>query len=95
MLIIVGLLNCGLRMGGVDETLIGAVICFASTNIKTGWLPCNGQEVGRNQYPELFAMISTMYGTPSNGGVFKLPNLNGNSFFFFRTRWVCGRCDSR
>lgn len=35
-------------------------------------------------------MISTMYGTPSNGGVFKLPNLNGNSFFFVRGGYAVG-----
>lgn len=67
--------------GGADDLLIGAVISFASGNIKAGWLPCNGQEVSRSQYPKLFAMIGTTYGVPSNGGVFKLPNLNGNAYF--------------
>lgn len=36
MLIIVGLLNCGLRMGGVDETLIGAVILLHQRISKQG-----------------------------------------------------------
>ena len=67
--------------GDIDEVMIGAVMSFASKNIKTGWLPCNGQEVSRSQYPKLFEMIGTAYGTPSNNEVFKLPNLNGNKYF--------------
>ena len=67
--------------GNIDEVMIGAVMSFASKNIKTGWLPCNGQEVSRSQYPKLFKMIGTTYGTPGNNTVFKLPNLNGNKYF--------------
>ena len=67
--------------GDIEDVMIGAVMSFASKNIKTGWLPCNGQEISRSQYPKLFEMIGTTYGTPSNNGVFKLPNLNRNQYF--------------
>lgn len=63
------------------DLMIGAVLPFASKNIKDGWLPCNGQEISRNQYPKLFEMIGIMYGTPSNDTLFKLPDLNGNQYF--------------
>jgi microcystin-dependent protein len=35
---------------------------------------CNGQELIRADFPDLFTAIGTSYGTPSSGTVFKLPD---------------------
>jgi microcystin-dependent protein len=44
-------------------------------------LLCDGREVSRALYPDLFAAIGTTYGTPSNPQVFRLPDLRGRSLF--------------
>ena len=36
---------------------------------------CDGREVSRDAFPDLFAAIGTSYGTPSGSSVFKIPNL--------------------
>ena len=55
----------------------GTLKIYAGTtqNIPTGYLLCDGQEVSRNTYSELFAIIGTQYGAPTNNQNFKLPNL--------------------
>jgi microcystin-dependent protein len=42
-----------------------------------GWLVCNGARVSRSQYPRLFNVIKTMYGS-IDSETFNLPNLIGN-----------------
>jgi len=40
-----------------------------------GWLLCDGTEVSKFTYPNLFSVISNTYGTPINPDNFVLPNL--------------------
>jgi len=40
-----------------------------------GWLPCNGASLPRALYPELFAVMGTIYG--GGGGDFSLPDARG------------------
>jgi len=44
---------------------IGSIIMwglhFATQQYPTNWLPMNGQEISRTEYPELFAVIGTYY----------------------------------
>ena len=67
--------------GGFLDLMIGAVQAFATDNVGQGWLPCDGQEINRQQYQKLFEKIGTSFGTPSNGNVFKLPAINNNNYF--------------
>lgn len=59
------------------NTPIGSVICYAGQTTPHGWLFCNGTEVLKTTYPNLYAVIGNMYGTPSNSNpdYFVLPNL--------------------
>lgn len=43
------------------------------------WLFCDGREVLRADYPDLFAAIGVTYGTPSTGTVFKLPDFRARA----------------
>lgn len=52
----------------------GSVIEYAGTVAPSGWLLCDGSEVSRTTYADLFAAIGTAHGTPSSGSVFKLPD---------------------
>jgi microcystin-dependent protein len=41
-----------------------------------GWLKCDGRIVLRNDYPELFRVIGTSFGS-TNGNNFRIPNMTG------------------
>lgn len=55
---------------------IGSIITFAANaKFPNGYLVCNGEEVSKYTYPELFEVIGNSYGTPQINTNFKLPNL--------------------
>jgi microcystin-dependent protein len=57
---------------------IGASIPFAGPNAPPGYLLCDGSEVERVKFPDLFDVIGTIYGSTSLGvNTFRLPDLRG------------------
>lgn len=54
---------------------IGTIFAFAGNNIPVGYLPCNGGEISRTTYADLFAVIGTIYGAGDGSTTFNLPNL--------------------
>ena len=65
-----------LDLGG--SVSIGSIETFAGVEekIPEGYLFCNGQEVSRTTYKDLFDVIGTTYGSTS-GTTFKVPDLRG------------------
>ncbi len=55
----------------------GAVQFFAQATAPDGWLVCDGREVSRAAYPELFDAIGETYGAGNGANTFNLPNLIG------------------
>lgn len=56
----------------------GSVFPYAGSAAPAYWLLCDGSEVLRSTYPELFAVIGTSFGTPPSGGsYFLLPDMRG------------------
>lgn len=56
----------------------GSVVGWALTSsVPTGWLECDGSNVSRTTYAELFSVIGTTYGTGDGSTTFGLPNFNG------------------
>lgn len=54
----------------------GTVVAFAANKTPTGnFLLCNGANVSRTTYANLFSAISTLYGTGDGSTTFTLPNL--------------------
>ena len=54
----------------------GTVVAFAANSTPTGgFLLCNGANVSRTTYANLFAAIGTLYGTGNGSSTFGLPNL--------------------
>ena len=54
------------------------VICpFAGTGAPSGWLLCDGREVSRSVYLDLFNTIGTIYGVGNGVSSFNIPNLKG------------------
>ena len=55
----------------------GSVIAYAGSTAPGGWMMCNGQDLDRQIYKNLFAAIGTVYGTGDGSTTFNVPNLNG------------------
>lgn len=58
-------------------TPIGEVTDFAGAAAPDGWLFCAGQNVSRNTYASLFAVIGTTFGAGDGSTTFGLPDLRG------------------
>ncbi len=56
----------------------GTVIYFAGSTPPSGFLECDGQQIFRSQYPELFAAIGIIFGQGDGSNTtFNLPDLRG------------------
>lgn len=63
---------------GVEGTApIGSVTALASTMAPAGWLVCDGAEVSRTNYADLFGVIGETFGAGDGTTTFKLPDLRG------------------
>jgi hypothetical protein len=58
---------------------VGAMIPYAGTEVPGGYLPCDGSEVLRNAFPDLFEAIGTRYGEGDGSTTFRLPLIAGPS----------------
>jgi microcystin-dependent protein len=59
------------------NTPTGIVSIFAGTVAPDGWLICDGSEISRSTYSDLFNVIGTTYGDGDGSTTFNLPNLKG------------------
>jgi len=57
------------------STPIGTINQYAGSTAPLGWLICNGAAISRTTYSDLFAVISTNYGTGDGSTTFNIPNL--------------------
>lgn len=62
---------------GIRGSVIGEIKAYAGLSIPDGWLECDGSEVSKTEYPNLYAAIGDLWGTPNSSSNFKLPNFNG------------------
>lgn len=61
----------------INAANTGNVFMFAGNTIPTGYLLCDGSEVSRTTYNNLFIAIGTTYGVGNGSTTFNLPNLKG------------------
>lgn len=54
---------------------IGCIIPFSGNTIPVGFLLCDGSEVSKTDYADLYAVIGTIYGSCTDTTKFKLPDL--------------------
>ena len=59
-------------------TMAGEIKMWAGNEIPYGWLLCDGSEVSKTDYPELYGAIGDLWGVPNSSSNFKLPSLAGN-----------------
>lgn len=55
----------------------GMIQAFGGTTPPSGWMICNGAEVSRTTYSELFTAIGVTYGVGNGTTTFNLPDLKG------------------
>jgi microcystin-dependent protein len=53
---------------------IGAIISFAGQAAPQGWLICDGSQVSRTTYVELFNVVGTSFGSGDGASTFNLPD---------------------
>lgn len=56
---------------------VGSIQAFAGANAPTGWLLCDGSAVSRGNYPDLYSVLGTTYGSGDGSTTFNLPDLRG------------------
>lgn len=57
------------------DSPIGSIMPYGGATAPSGWFICDGTELVKTSYPELFAVIGTSFGTPSDNTKFCLPDL--------------------
>jgi len=63
--------------GIASDSEIGSIMAFGNPSTPIGFLPCDGGEVSRVTYAELFNAIGTNYGIGDGSTTFNLPDLEG------------------
>ncbi len=56
---------------------VGSVISFAGENIPENYLICDGSEISRTEYSELFTALGESWGAGDGSSSFNLPDLRG------------------
>jgi len=59
----------------------GMVMLWTTGSAPTGWLLCDGSEVSRTTYSDLFAVIGTTYGAGDGSTTFNLPDFSDSALF--------------
>lgn len=60
-----------------SDNPIGAILPYGGATAPSGWILCQGQELLKTDYAELYAVIGDAFGTASVNTKFVLPNLQG------------------
>lgn len=54
---------------------IGTILSYGGSSIPSGYLLCDGSEISKETYKDLYEIIGDTYGTSTDNTKFKLPNL--------------------
>lgn len=65
--------------GGYPLIPVGTVLSFAGSSAPEGWLLCDGSAVSRTTYANLWATISTTYGSGDGSTTFNIPDAMGRT----------------
>lgn len=58
---------------------VGVIEMFAGSTAPNGWLVCDGSNVSRKTYSNLFKIIGTTYGAGNSNDTFTLPDCRGRA----------------
>ena len=57
----------------------GAILTNTTGSVPTGYLSCDGSEISRSTYIDLFNTVGTYYGEGNGSTTFNIPNLKNDS----------------
>lgn len=60
-------------LGSLESVPVGTIIEYTNNSIPDNYLLCNGDEISRTTYSELFEVIGTQYGEGDGSTTFNLP----------------------
>lgn len=65
--------------GGFDLIPPGVMMPYAGSTAPDGWLLCDGSAISRTTYANLFAVLSTTFGSGNGTSTFNIPNTAGRT----------------
>lgn len=65
--------------GGFDLIPPGVMMPYAGSTAPDGWLLCDGSAISRTTYANLFAVLSTTFGSGNGTSTFNIPNTSGRT----------------
>ena len=68
----------GASLTGIEGIPTATIVPWSSSSVPTGFLECNGANVSRSTYSDLFGIIGTTYGSGDGSSTFGLPDLQDN-----------------
>jgi microcystin-dependent protein len=70
-------LDCMWVLSNASSSPLGVILPYAASNTPEGWMICDGTELSRDEYSDLFSLIDTTYGSGDGFSTFNIPNLSG------------------
>lgn len=73
----------GALLKSIPQFPVGMIVPYVGVNAPPiaqyggEWIVCDGRELSRNTYEDLFEVVGTQFGTPSDNTLFKIPDLRG------------------
>ena len=68
----------GANLTGIEGIPTATIVPWSSSSVPSGFLECNGANVSRSTYADLFGIIGTTYGAGDGSSTFGLPDLQDN-----------------
>ncbi len=68
----------GASLTGVQGIPTATIMPWSSSSVPSGFLECNGANVSRTTYADLFGIVGTTYGAGDGSSTFGLPDLQDN-----------------
>ena len=65
------------NLTGIQGVNTGIIVPWSDSSIPSGFLECDGSNVSRTTYADLFAVVGTTYGSGDGSTTFTLPDLQG------------------
>lgn len=65
------------QLDGKTAAIVGEIKIYAGGSLPTGFLWCDGSEISRTTYSDLFTAIGTAYGSGNGTTTFNVPDLRG------------------
>ena len=65
------------RIDEINAVPSGAIFAIPTINILSGYLECDGAEISRSTYSDLFDIIGTNFGVGDGSTTFNIPDLRG------------------